>query len=133
MTQKETKPTGAKILICEDDPDLAELIGLFLQKNGFRFDNANSAETAKTFLAKEKYDAITVDISLPGQDGISLIQELKENSQNDDLPVVVISISDRSEHYRKLSLKGIETSSWVTKPITETSLISAINRALRSA
>jgi FixJ family two-component response regulator len=41
-------------------------------------------------------------------------------------------MSDRSEHYRKLSMNGIETSGWVTKPVSETNLISAIKRALES-
>jgi DNA-binding response OmpR family regulator len=125
MTQK-------RILICEDDPDLAQLIELFLKKNGFCSDISKSAEEAKERIANENYDAISVDVSLPGQDGISLIQDIKEDQRTSDLPVIVVSISDRSEHYRKLSMNGIETDGWVTKPISETNLISAIKRALES-
>jgi len=133
MAQEPNAHAGAKILVCEDDPDLAQLVGLFLEKNGFHFDTANSAEDAKALLAKNNYDAITVDISLPGQDGVSLIQDLHDDQQTMDLPVVVVSMSDRSEHYRKLSSRGIETRGWVTKPINEANLISAITRALRSS
>ena len=104
MEQEPNAHAGAKISICEDDPDLAQLIGLFLEKNDFHFDLANSAEIAKPLLAESNYDAVTVDISLPGQDGVSLIQDLNDDQRTTDLPVVVISMSDRSEHYRKLSL-----------------------------
>lgn len=120
-----------KILICEDDPDLAQLIELFLKKNGFDADIAKSAEEAKDCMVNNQYDAISVDVSLPGQDGISLIQDINEDPQTADLPVIVVSMSDRSEHYRKLSMKGIETDGWVTKPISETNLISALKRALK--
>lgn len=120
------------ILICEDDPDLAELIVVYLEKNGFRADVAKSAEEAKERLEKNEYDAISVDVALPGQDGISLIQDIKEDQRTADLPVIVVSMSDRSDHYRKLSMHGIETSGWVTKPINEANLISAVQRALKT-
>lgn len=121
-----------QILICEDDPDLAELIVTYLEKNGFRADVADSAEKAKECLAEKNYDVISVDVSLPGQDGISLIQDIKEDLRTADLPVIVVSMSDRSEHYRKLSMRGIETHGWVTKPINEANLVSAVQRALKT-
>jgi DNA-binding response OmpR family regulator len=130
---KLTNLAQQRILICEDDPDLAQLIELLLKKNGFSSDIAESAETAKERIANENYDVISVDVSLPGQDGISLIQDIKEVQRTADLPVIVVSMSDRSEHYKKLSMKGIETDGWVTKPIREDNLISAIKRALESS
>jgi len=127
---KSTNLAQQRILICEDDPDLAQLIELLLKKNGF---SSDIAEAAKERIANENYDVISVDVSLPGQDGISLIQDIKEDQRTADLPVIVVSMSDRSEHYKKLSMKGIETDGWVTKPIRENNLISAIKRALESS
>ena len=127
---KSTNLAQQRILIFEDDPDLAQLIELLLKKNGF---SSDIAEAAKERIANENYDVISVDVSLPGQDGISLIQDIKEDQRTADLPVIVVSMSDRSEHYKKLSMKGIEIDGWVTKPIREDNLISAIKRALESS
>ena len=125
---KSTNLAQQRILIFEDDPDLAQLIELLLKKNGF---SSDIAEAAKERIANENYDVISVDVSLPGQDGISLIQDIKEDQRTADLPVIVVSMSDRSEHYKKLSMKGIEIDGWVTKPIREDNLISAIIKSAR--
>jgi CheY-like chemotaxis protein len=131
MMNQDT-PNEAKILICEDDPDLAQLMEAYLQGKGYASDIALSAEEAKQHLENNTYDTITVDISLPGQNGIALILDIKQDRRTENTPIVVVSMSNRSEHYRKLSAKGVETNGWITKPITEAKLISAVQRALDS-
>ncbi len=69
---------GAGILICEDDPDVARLLCLLLEREGYRTDVAYDADQAKRLLRERSYAAMTLDLMLPGQDGISLIRELRQ-------------------------------------------------------
>jgi CheY-like chemotaxis protein len=82
---------GARVLVCEDDPDVAKLLAMMLEQRGFATDVAGSAEEAQNLLARRRYDAMTVDIALPGRDGISLIQELRARDETRDLATVVVS------------------------------------------
>ncbi|MCZ8257680.1 MAG: hybrid sensor histidine kinase/response regulator, partial [Polaromonas sp.] len=93
-TETSVLNTGLpRILICEDDRDIARLISLMLEKAGFDPETVFSAEEALERLQHERYTAITVDLKLPGQDGISLIRTLRAQLATRDVPVVVISAS----------------------------------------
>ncbi len=62
-----------------------------LEQGGFRADIAASAEVAKRLLAQHTYSAMTLDLILPGQNGVSLIRELRSEARARDLPIVVVS------------------------------------------
>jgi DNA-binding response OmpR family regulator len=69
------------VLVCEDDPDVAKLIGMMLDKGGYDADMAHTAEQARDYLKMESYAAMTVDIKLPYENGLSLIRELRANKR----------------------------------------------------
>ncbi|MEN9208957.1 MAG: PAS domain S-box protein [Thermostichus sp. DG_1_6_bins_120] len=86
------KPTdGAVILVCEDDPDIAMLLELILQQGGFQVDIASTAAEAKSCLQTRHYAAMTLDLSLPDQDGLSLVEDLRQMEGLGNLPIVVVS------------------------------------------
>jgi CheY-like chemotaxis protein len=88
-------PSGGKMplaLIVEDDARAAELLRLQLQRNGFRVERAITAESALAIAAAECPDLITVDIHLPGMDGWTFIERIKQDLQLAKVPVVVVSI-----------------------------------------
>jgi len=90
-----TLPSGGRVplaLIVEDDPKSAELLRLQLQRNGFRVERATSAESALAMAAAECPDLITVDIQLPGMDGWTFIERIKQDLRLAKVPVVVVSI-----------------------------------------
>ncbi len=113
------------ILICEDDQDIAKLLAVLLEQNGLTSDIAYTAKDAKALLREKRYDAMTVDILLPGQDGISLIRDIRRNRRTRDLPVVVISA--RAETARD-ALEGttLDIVDWLNKPIDEKHLQRAL-------
>jgi len=121
---------GLHVLICEDDPDIANLFSMMLEQSGFAADVAPDAETAKKFLANKRYDAMTVDIMLPGQDGLSLIRELRQREDTKDLAMVVVSVKARQARREALeaTLGNVD---WQDKPIDPNLQISAVNRAQR--
>ena len=105
---------------------------MMLEENGFVTDIAFDAEQAKARLAKGHYDAMTSDIMLPGQDGISLIRELHDHEETRDLATVVISA--KAEAARKeVPAAALGIIDWMGKPLDEERLAAALRKAVRSS
>ncbi|MEC5214092.1 PAS domain S-box-containing protein [Polaromonas sp. CG_9.5] len=118
-----------RILICESDPDVARLISMMLGKAGFEADLALSAAQALACLARNSYDAVTVDLKLPGQHGAAFISALRRDARTRELPVVVISAM-AEEGQLQFDHKLLTVSDWLEKPIDENRLILSIRRAV---
>ena len=118
---------GARILVCEDDPDFAELIRFVLEEAGYRPDIAYSAAAAKSMLRQHAYDAMTLDIGLPDQDGISLIRELRGEAYARNLPVVVVTATRVAGQAR---LGGeLAIADWLEKPVDHKRLLAALDNS----
>ncbi|MES9904215.1 MAG: response regulator, partial [Sedimenticola sp.] len=117
------------VLLCEDDPDVGKLLQLMLEKEGVASDLASSAEEALVMLRQKDYQAMTLDLMLPGRDGVSLLNELRETEQFKDLPVVVVTAKSKSEGD---AFGVMQVSDWLTKPIEEQRLKHAVMLAIRS-
>lgn len=120
-----TSPARSRVLVCEDDRDIARLIVMMVEHAGFDADVAYSAMAARERLATGKYAAMTVDINLPDEDGISLIRALREDPGTRDLPVVVVSASAAEGHVR-LNTETLSVADWLQKPIDENRLVSTL-------
>ncbi len=118
-----------RILVCEDDRDIAHLIGLMLDKGGFDVDRAYTAATALAFLETNAYAAMTVDLALPDQDGITLIHTLRRQAHTRDLPIVVVSAS-ASEGQLQCNNLPLNISDWLDKPIDENQMVLTLRRAI---
>ena len=121
-----------RVLICEDDPDVSRILSMMFEEAGFCADIANDAEEAVRMLGRARYDAMTVDIMLPGKDGLSLVHELRCKEETKDLPVVVVS-AKAVESRRKESATPLGVIDWVEKPLDKDRLLGAIDRATRNA
>lgn len=117
-----------RVLICEDDPDVAALLSVMLGREGYAADIACDAVQAKAALAGCDYDAMTVDLILPGQDGLSLIRELREKPGARQTPLIVISVQ-ALEGKAELEGAAVEVVGWITKPIDEAQLKAALATA----
>lgn len=122
-------PSGKKqVLVCEDDPDIAKILAMMLVQGGMDAEIAHTAEAAQTLLSERRFDAMTVDITLPGRDGIALIREVRRNPAVRDMPVVVVSAraGDVREHIEAATLGVLD---WLSKPIDEERLLRAVTKA----
>jgi len=118
------------ILIIEDDPDVAALLKLMLLEEGFNGDIASDTAEARKLLRRNPhhYRAVTVDLLLPGQDGISFIDELRKDKATRSLPVIVVSAM-ADEAKRNLYGGAISVSDWLQKPIDQPRLLNAVKYA----
>ena len=116
----------ARILIIEDVKEMADLIRLYLQKEGM---DATICETAEEGLARfdeTRYDLVVLDINLPGIDGFEFLQRLRKTSA---IPVMIVSARDADEDMI-LGL-GIGADEFVTKPFSPKVLVARVRAMLR--
>jgi len=118
-----------RILICEGDADVAKLISVTLDKAGFDSDMAYGAGQAVACLARNRYDAVTMDLKLPGEQGAAFVSALRGNEKTRCLPVVVISAM-AAQGQLQFSQKPLTVSDWLEKPIDEHLLIRSVRCAV---
>jgi len=130
LSQEEPEQKQRSILILEDDPDVAALLKHMLVEEGFNGDIAYDTTEARKLLRlnPHRYKAITVDLLLPGQDGISFIEELRKDKMTRNLPVIIVSVM-ADEAKQNLSGGAISVSDWLQKPIDQPRLLDAIKHA----
>ena len=78
-----------KILLVEDEQEIADFVKDGLGEQGFSIDHCDNGEDGLAMATSVGYDAIVLDITLPGQDGLSVLGQLRE--RNDNVPVVIIT------------------------------------------
>jgi signal transduction histidine kinase/DNA-binding response OmpR family regulator len=118
-----------RILICENDVDIANLLNIILQQEDYISDIAYSAGQAKELLKANSYDAMTLDLLLPDMDGLSLLQEIRKSPKIQKLPIIVVSVIAKEK--RKEFDGKFTVMDWIDKPIQKDKLIEAINRAIK--
>lgn len=99
---QETVPGQPLVLVVEDDQQTSELIGIWLNEASYRAAHAYDGEQALRLAKELKPFAITLDILLPKVDGWQVLQELKVDPDTRDIPVIVISILERSRRAKEL-------------------------------
>lgn len=119
------------ILIVEDDLDVAAILQRMLAEAGFNSDIAYTASEARLLLRQKTgiYKAMTLDIILPDEGGIELLNSIRQNEETRDLPVIVVSIK-ADETQRQLNGGAVGILDWINKPIDEQRLKHAIRHAL---
>ena len=83
-----------EILIVEDDEDIAELMALAFQKEGWASFKAAKAEDALTALGQHKFAFCVLDLMLPGMDGLSFLRVVRSMSLYRNLPIIIASAKD---------------------------------------
>ncbi len=119
-----------RILVCEDDRDVARLLSLMLEREGYQVDVAQEAAAARRLLRERTYAALTLDLVLPDQDGVTLIRELRREEATSRLPIVVVSVR-AEEGAAELNGGAVGVIDWLVKPIDEDRLMLAMERAVR--
>lgn len=94
-----------KILIIEDETALLYALQSQLSAEGYATMAADDGEKALKLLARERPDAIILDIILPKMDGWALLKKVKSNQETKDIPVIIVSnLSDDASHARGIKL-----------------------------
>ncbi|HEY8605990.1 MAG TPA: PAS domain S-box protein [Noviherbaspirillum sp.] len=123
-------PRQGRVLVCEDDPDVARLLAMMLAQAGLSSDTAHDASQARRLLVEHAYEAMTLDLSLPREDGMSLLRWIRSQERTRTLPVVVVS-ARAGEGRRSLTGGAVGIVDWLSKPIDQARLVAVLQQALR--
>lgn len=126
--------TGLRALVVEDDPDVAALVQRMLADAGYAADVALDAAQARDLLARDaaRYRFMTLDVMLPGEDGISLLRGLRAQAATHELPVVVLSVK-ADEARLEVNGGAVGVVDWLGKPIDQQRLLEAVRQAAAAA
>lgn len=83
------------ILVIDDDPRLRRLLQRYLSENGFRISGAESAYEARQMLKFLQPDALVLDVTMPGEDGLQLTHSLREEGK--DMPIILLTARGEPE------------------------------------
>lgn len=116
----------ARILIVEDEREVADLIATYLKREGFDTVTCASAEHALEAEGAARFDLVVLDINLPGMDGFEFLSELRRRRQ---VPVIILSARSTDEDM-VLGL-GIGADDYMTKPFSFKVLVARVRAHLR--
>ncbi|MRI84083.1 MAG: DNA-binding response regulator [Nitratiruptor sp.] len=91
-----------KVVMIEDDAELAEILGEYLKRYGIEVENYEDPFIALSAIRIKPYDALILDLTLPGMDGLEILKKIREFS---DIPIIISSArSDLSDKVLGLEL-----------------------------
>ena len=120
---------GQMVTIVEDDAAIAEGLALNLRLQGYRTEAVGDGETARSRIEEGRPDLVLLDISLPKQSGIWVLERLRE--AGNQVPVIVLSA--RQDEFDKVAALRLGADDYVTKPFALAELLARVAALLRRA
>lgn len=122
---------GARVLVVEDEEDLASLVQLNLQLSGYEVTTAPNGRVALDRITQHRPDVVLLDVMMPLVDGWQVLRELKEDPQTQDIPVIMLTALSEERDLIRGHLQGAVR--YVTKPFEMQALVATIETALAPA
>jgi len=119
---------SGNVLLVEDNQDLAETVGDFLEARGFRVDFAADGLLAMHLAVTQPFDAIVLDIMLPGIDGLEVCRRLRKEAQ---LATPIIMLTARDQLDDKLKGFDVGADDYLVKPFAMPELVARIESLIR--
>lgn len=118
--------TMPHVLVIDDDERIRDLVTRFLTENDFVVCGAPNTQAARDLMKRFFFDALVVDIMMPGEDGLSFTRAIREKS---DIPVLLLTARGETED----RITGLETGAddYLTKPFEPRELVLRLQSILR--
>ncbi|BCL25725.1 response regulator transcription factor [Streptomyces aurantiacus] len=117
---------GARVLVVDDDPTVAEVVSGYLDRAGYRVDRAGDGPDALAHAAAHWPDLVVLDLMLPGMDGLEVCRRLRERG-----PVPVIMLTARGDEDDRIMGLEVGADDYVTKPFSPRELVLRVESVLR--
>ena len=118
---------GKKLLLADDEEQLAMAVKIRLQSRGYEVISATNGQEALELIAKEKPDLVILDVLMPVMDGYFCLREINHRFGRGKIPVIILTARDRKREL--FELEGIED--YVVKPFDHDDLLIRIDRVLK--
>ncbi|HEV3313064.1 MAG TPA: response regulator transcription factor [Chloroflexota bacterium] len=126
MTEAQTSGSKGQILVVDDEPNIARLIRMYLDREGFETVVASSGAEALARVASHKPALVILDIMLPDVDGLEVCREIRRES---GVPIIMLTAREGDED----KIVGLELGAddYVTKPFVPRELVARVKAILR--
>ena len=117
-----------KILICDDEANIRNIMDFSLEAEGFLAVSAEDGDSALQAAMTEEPDLIILDVMMPGADGLTVCRELKQNPRTKHIPVLILSARASKDDREAGLAAGAED--YVTKPFSPQRIVDKVNEML---
>ena len=130
IDRTENTPVGKspRILVVEDDPMIAELLGMFLSRAGYEAQMAEHGRKALEILEQGPFDLILMDLKMPVMDGYEAASRIRRREEWRAIPIIALTAHARSEEKEKCLASGIDD--FLIKPVDWPQLYATIEKHL---
>jgi two-component system alkaline phosphatase synthesis response regulator PhoP len=118
---------GELILIVDDEPNIAQLARMYLERDGFRVETAGDGRSALECANRLRPALIILDIMLPGLDGLEVCRNLRASKN----PVAILMLTARDEDVDKIIGLEMGADDYLTKPFNPRELVARVKAILR--
>jgi DNA-binding response OmpR family regulator len=118
-----------RILIIDDDPDVRTVLNILLRKQGFEVETASRKEEVFGKIQAFKPSVILLDVLLSGYDGRKVCQEIKEDAETREIPVIMFSAHPGAAG----NIKEYGADDFISKPVNSEVLFNKISQHLKKA
>lgn len=118
-----------KILIVDDEPDITDFLSYNLRKEGYSVRSALDGEAGMQIATEFLPDLIILDLMLPGEDGISITQNIREHPLLKD--TLIMLLSARGEDYSQVAGFTAGADDYVVKPVRPAIIVSRLKALLK--
>jgi two-component system phosphate regulon response regulator PhoB len=118
-----------RVLVVEDEPDIAALIAYQLTREGFRVETAASGTEALSAVGKEIPDLVVLDRMLPGLSGDEVLESLRKDPATSAVPILVLTAKKEQED--RISGFELGADDYLTKPFSPRELVLRVHAILR--
>jgi len=118
-----------KILLVDDEPDILEIVGYNLKKEGYEVSTADNGKEAIKIAKAEKPDLIILDVMMPEMDGMETCYQIRNDSSLKD--TLIAFLTARGEDYSQIAGFDAGADDYITKPVKPRVLVSKVKAILR--
>ncbi|MCK0167470.1 response regulator [Jannaschia sp. S6380] len=115
-----------RVLLIEDEPNIATAIAFLLQREGWRVSTHSDGATALDAIERHRPDVVVLDAMLPGRSGFDLLGAIRAG-ERPDLPVLMLTAKGQAQDRERAEALGVNR--FMTKPFSNRDLLDAV-RAL---
>jgi len=120
-----------RILVVEDDPDIAQLVAHYLEKSGFSVDRLANGRDALVSIAAHAPDVLVLDLMLPQVDGLEICRVVRGNEATAGIPIIMLTA--RAEESDRIVGLEIGADDYLAKPFSPNELVARVRALVRRA
>ena len=120
-----------RVLVVEDDPDIAQLVAHYLEKAGFSAELLANGRDALSAIAARPPDVLVLDLMLPQVDGLEICRAVRANAATATIPIIMLTA--RAEESDRIVGLEIGADDYVAKPFSPNELVARIRALVRRA